>query len=88
MKAATTRPAPPPQQWGYRASPRDKPIYSRNDIIAASRAYMRGAYRGREAEYEALQADIVRAARENRISDAPVQKGKAPYRPGYYSVYS
>ena len=77
MKAATTRPAPPPQQWGYRASPRDRPVYSRADINAASRAYMKGAYRGREAEYEALQADIIRAAREGRISDAPQPKGKA-----------
>jgi len=77
MKAATTRPAPPPQQWGSRASPRDKPIYSRNDIANASRAFMKGAYRGREAEYEALQADIIRAAREGRISDAPQPKGKA-----------
>ena len=56
--ATQPRPAPPPPQWGYRASPRDKPIYSRDDIINASRAYMKGAYKGREAEYEALQADI------------------------------
>ena len=62
--ATQPRPAPPPPQWGSRASPRDKPIYSRNDITNASRAYMKGAYRGREAEYEALQADIVRATRE------------------------
>jgi hypothetical protein len=47
--------------------PRDKPVYSRADITAAHRAYMKGAYRGREAEYEALQADIVRAGREGRI---------------------
>jgi hypothetical protein len=79
MKAATARPAPaPPPQWGYRTSPRDKPIYSRDDIANASRAFMKGAYRGREAEYEALQADIIRAAREGRISDAPQPKGKAP----------
>jgi len=76
--ATQPRPAPSPPQWGYQASSRDKPIYSRDDIINASRAYMKGAYRGREAEYEALQADIIRAAREGRISDAPQPKGKAP----------
>ena len=75
MKAATTRLAPPPQQWGYRASPRDKPIYSRDDIINASRAFMKGAYKGREAEYEALQADIIRAGAEGRIiGGVPLEK--------------
>ena len=78
MKSATTPPASAtPPQWGVRATPRDKPVYSRADITNASRAYMKGAYRGREAEYEALQADIIRAAREGRISDAPQPKGKA-----------
>jgi len=76
MKAATVRPVPAPPQWG---SPRDRPVYSRADINAASRAYMKGAYRGREAEYEDLQADIIRAAREGRISDAPQPKGKSPH---------
>jgi len=76
MKAATARPAPAPPQWGSRASPRDKPIYSRNDIANASRAFMKGAYRGSEAEYEALQADIVAAGREGRIADPPPVPGK------------
>ena len=68
--ATQPRPAPGPlPQWGCRTSSRDKPIYSRGDIAAASRAYMRGAYRGREAEYEALQAEFIRAAREGRIRD-------------------
>jgi hypothetical protein len=36
---------------------------------------MKGAYRGREAEYEALQADIIRAGREGRILDGiPLEK--------------
>ena len=65
----------PPPQWGYRASPRDKPIYSRDDIINASRAFMKGAYKGREAEYEALQADIIRAGAEGRIiGGVPLEK--------------
>jgi len=75
LKSATTRPAPPPPQWGYRSSPRDKPIYSRDDIINASRAFMKGAYKGREAEYEALQADIIRAGREGRVvGGIPLEK--------------
>jgi hypothetical protein len=37
---------------------------------------MKGAYRGREAEYEALQADIVAAGREGRIADPPLVPGK------------
>jgi hypothetical protein len=75
--ATQSRPAPPPPQWGYRAMPRDKPIYSRDDIINASRAFMKGAYKGREAEYEALQADIIRAGRENRIIGAlPLDKSR------------
>src|SRR5262249_5880767 len=69
-QAAAARPAPPPPQWGRRASPRDRPTYARADITAAHRAYMKGAYRGREAEYEALQAEFIRAQREGRIVDA------------------
>src|SRR5262245_53144214 len=70
-QAVAARPAPPPPQWGYRASPRDRPTYTRTDITAAHRAYMKGAYRGREAEYEALQAEFIRAQREGRIVDVP-----------------
>src|SRR5262245_33928847 len=61
------------------AAGRDKPVYRRADITAAHHAYMKGAYKGREAEYEALQADFVAAGREGRISDLPVAKGKAPH---------
>jgi hypothetical protein len=76
--ATQPRPAPPPPQWGSRASPRDKPIYSRDDIINASRAFMKGAYKGREAEYEALQADIIRAGREGRIvGGIPLDKSRS-----------
>jgi len=79
-KAATARPAPAPgaaRQWGSPAPSGSKRIYSRADIAAAHHAYMKGAYKGREAEYEALQADFVAAGREGRISDLPVAKGKA-----------
>jgi hypothetical protein len=50
-------------------------IYSRSDIISAHRDFMKGAYRGREAEYEALQAEFQRASAEGRIRDAlPLSK--------------
>jgi hypothetical protein len=49
---------------------RGKPIYSRADILHAHQAYMKGAYRGREAEYEALQAEFQRASAEGRIVGA------------------
>ena len=45
----------------------DGPTYTRADITAAHKAYMRGAYRGREAEYEALQAEFIRAQNEGRL---------------------
>jgi len=64
-------------QWTPPA-PSGKRMYSRADITNAHRAYMKGTYRGREAEYEALQADIVSATTEGRISDPPIAKGKAP----------
>jgi hypothetical protein len=73
--ATQPSPAPPPPQWGYRAMPRDKPVYSRDDITNASRAFMKGAYKGREAEYEALQAEFVRAGAEGRIiGGLPLEK--------------
>lgn len=45
----------------------DRPTYTRADITNAHRAYMRGAYKGREAEYEALQAEFIQAQREGRL---------------------
>jgi hypothetical protein len=55
------------------ATTRGKPVYSRDDIIRAHQAFMKGRYRGREAEYEALQADFQRAAAEGRFSDMPLK---------------
>jgi hypothetical protein len=52
---------------GRRAGRADKPIYTRADIQKAHRAYMQGGYRGREAEYERLQAEFVRASAEGRV---------------------
>lgn len=45
----------------------DRPTYTRADITNAHRAYMKGAYKGREAEYEALQAEFIRAQNEGRL---------------------
>src|SRR5262249_42158612 len=64
---------PPP------AEGRNKPVYRRAHITNAHRAYMKGAYKGREAEYEALQADQHRAIAEGRIIDLPVVRGKEPH---------
>jgi len=45
----------------------DGPTYTRADITAAHKAYMKGAYKGREAEYEALQKEFIRAQQEGRL---------------------
>jgi len=56
-----------PASGGDTPMPPDKPFYSRADIQKAHRAYMQGAYRGREAEYTRLQDEFVRAGAEGRI---------------------
>lgn len=43
------------------------PIYTRADISQLARDYRKGVYRGREAEYQRLWADIVAAGREGRV---------------------
>ena len=45
----------------------DRPTYTRADITDAHRAYMKGAWKGREAEYEALQAEFIKAQNEGRL---------------------
>jgi hypothetical protein len=45
-------------------------IYTRPEIQKLYSQYMRGAYRGREAEWRALEADIIAAGREGRIIGA------------------
>jgi len=79
MKSATAPPAPLPgasQQWGFRVSPRDKPVYRRDDIVRASREYQKGKIS--EADYQRLSYDFVAAAKERRIIDSPMPKGKSP----------
>ena len=43
------------------------PIYTRSQIAQIYAAHRRGAYAGREAEYNRLDADIIRAATEGRV---------------------
>jgi hypothetical protein len=56
-----------PANGGEPIVPPERPIYSRADILRLSRDYQRGAYRGREAEYQRISADIVAAGNEGRI---------------------
>lgn len=44
-----------------------KPTYSREQIRQAYEAHRRGAYNGREAEWDRLERDIVAASREGRV---------------------
>jgi hypothetical protein len=79
QNATAARPAPAlgaSQQWGSRVSPRDKPVYRRDDIVRASREYQKGKIS--EADYRCLSYDFVAAAKEGRIIDSPMPKGKSP----------
>jgi hypothetical protein len=64
--AAPGRPRPA-SGGDFPPSSADRPIYTRADITNAHRAFMKGAYKGREAEYEALSEEFVRAQREGRL---------------------
>jgi hypothetical protein len=44
-----------------------KPVYTRSDISRFYRMKAEGRYRGREAEAEAIDADIINAAQEGRV---------------------
>jgi hypothetical protein len=58
-----------PGRAGSAAQPSSagKPVYTRSDISAFYRAKAAGHFRGREAEAEAIDNDIVRAATEGRV---------------------
>jgi hypothetical protein len=56
-----------PATGGDTAFPPDKPIYSRAQIASLYRAHQKGAYVGREAEWNRQDADIIAAGREGRI---------------------
>ena len=67
----------PQQPQQALSAPTGKRTYTRADITRYSDAYRRG--RIPEAEYQKISADIHAAAREGRISNVPIPKGKAPY---------
>ena len=56
-----------PATGGDTAFPPDKPIYSRAQIAQLYRLHQKGAYVGREAEWQRQDADIIAAGREGRI---------------------
>jgi hypothetical protein len=56
-----------PATGGDTAMPTDKPIYSRAQIASLYRAHQKGAYVGREVEWQRQDADIIAAGREGRI---------------------
>jgi len=58
-----------PGRAGSAAQPSSagKPVYTRSDISLFYRAKAEGRYRGREAEADAIDADIIMAAQEGRV---------------------
>jgi hypothetical protein len=68
------------QQAGGQASGRtaargDKPIYTRAQIAWFYNQHRKGAYKGREAEWSRIDADIIAAGREGRVLDAQSPTG-------------
>lgn len=58
---------PRPASGGESSMPLDKPQYTRAQIAQLYRQHQKGAYVGREAEWNRLDADIIAAGREGRI---------------------
>jgi hypothetical protein len=56
-----------PATGGDTSFPPDKPIYTRSQIAQLYRLHQKGAYVGREAEWQRQDADIIAAGREGRI---------------------
>lgn len=56
-----------PATGGDTSFPPEKPIYTRAQIAQLYRAHQKGAYVGREAEWQRQDADIIAAGREGRI---------------------
>lgn len=56
-----------PATGGETQFPPDKPIYTRAQIAQLYRMHQKGAYVGREAEWQRQDADIIAAGREGRI---------------------
>jgi hypothetical protein len=56
-----------PATGGETQFPPDKPLYTRAQIAQLYRQHQKGAYVGREAEWQRQDADIIAAGREGRI---------------------
>jgi hypothetical protein len=56
-----------PATGGDASLPPDRPIYTRAQIAQLYSAHRKGAYVGREAEWQRQDADIIAAGREGRI---------------------
>jgi hypothetical protein len=56
-----------PATGGDTSFPPDKPIYTRAQVAQLYRMHQKGAYVGREAEWNRQDADIIAAGREGRI---------------------
>jgi hypothetical protein len=54
---------------GRRPRSSNKPIYTRQQISKLYDQHRRGAYNGREAEWQRQEADIIAAGREGRVVD-------------------
>ena len=57
-----------------RARPSGKPTYTREQIKQLYEQHRRGAYAGREAEWNRLEADIIAAIREGRVQGTYLTK--------------
>jgi hypothetical protein len=56
-----------PATGGDASLPSDKPTYTRAQVAQLYRMHQKGAYTGREAEWQRQDADIIAAGREGRI---------------------
>jgi hypothetical protein len=58
------------QQIAQFAMPQDKPFYTRPQIAQLYSQHRRGAYIGREAEWQRIEQDIIAASAEGRVANA------------------
>ena len=65
-----------PAAASIRAGSSGKPIYTRAQIQKLYDRHLRGAYNGREAEWNRIEADIIAAGREGRVRNVMDVFGK------------
>jgi len=63
------------QARGATTAPGGRPFYTRAQIAWLYNQHRKGAYRGREAEWARIDADIIAAGREGRVLDAQSPTG-------------